>query len=60
MKFLSKDVHMPLRELPCSVRPRARLPACSDRGGVEEAVEELKDEAKDTKEAIEDEIDDDT
>jgi len=36
------------------------LPACSDRGGVDEAVEELQDEAKDTKEAIEDEIDDHT
>lgn len=36
------------------------LPACSDRGTVDEAVEELQDEAKDTKEAIEDEIDDHT
>ena len=59
MKSLSRTFRMAsLVALFCATA--GWLPACSDRGGVEEAVEELKDETKDTKEAIEDEIDDHT
>lgn len=59
MKVLSKAA-MPLLGAALLCATAGWLPACSDRGGVDEAVEELKDEAKDTKEAIEDEVDDHT
>jgi hypothetical protein len=59
MKVLSKAA-MPVLGAALLCAAAGSLPACSDRGGVDEAVEELKDEAKDTKEAVEDEIDDHT
>ena len=59
MTILSKTIR-PLLGAALLCATAGGLPACSDRGGVDEAVEELQDEAKDTKEAIEDEIDDHT